>query len=74
MERQMQTAGPIARLCGHIAEEQLSRGRHFIQEQPRPSSLYEMEPWPRVLRHECVMSITYDRCVRGLRIGAGPNK
>eukprot|EP00969_Alexandrium_andersonii_P233387 10303744-Alexandrium_andersonii.AAC.1 len=60
MERQMRNAGPIARLCGQIAQEQLARGRRFIQEQPRPSMLYEMEPWPQVLRHECVMSIAHD--------------
>eukprot|EP00969_Alexandrium_andersonii_P090781 4007304-Alexandrium_andersonii.AAC.1 len=60
MGRQMRNAGPIARLCGQIGQEQLARGRHFAQEQPHPSTLYEMEPWPRVLRHECVVSIVYD--------------
>eukprot|EP00969_Alexandrium_andersonii_P192285 8493147-Alexandrium_andersonii.AAC.1 len=33
-----------------------------------------MDPWPRVLKHECVMSITYDRCMCGLRVATGPNK
>eukprot|EP00969_Alexandrium_andersonii_P078199 3448412-Alexandrium_andersonii.AAC.1 len=37
-DRQMRNAGPIARLRGQIAEEQLARGRRFVQEQPRPST------------------------------------
>eukprot|EP00969_Alexandrium_andersonii_P268040 11844256-Alexandrium_andersonii.AAC.1 len=41
---------------------QLEHGRRFIQEQPHQSSLYEVMPWPSVLRDECVMSIVCDRC------------
>eukprot|EP00969_Alexandrium_andersonii_P061500 2710979-Alexandrium_andersonii.AAC.1 len=41
MQEQLDVAGPIARLCGQVAEEQLARGRRFIQEQPHPSSLYD---------------------------------
>eukprot|EP00969_Alexandrium_andersonii_P347808 15378883-Alexandrium_andersonii.AAC.1 len=33
-----------------------------------------MEPWPRVLRRECVVSITCDRCTCGLRVGSGPRR
>eukprot|EP00969_Alexandrium_andersonii_P070442 3108707-Alexandrium_andersonii.AAC.1 len=51
MERQMRNAGPIARLSGQIAQEQLARSRHCVQEQPRPSALYETEPWPQALKH-----------------------
>eukprot|EP00969_Alexandrium_andersonii_P323812 14307640-Alexandrium_andersonii.AAC.1 len=74
VEQRMRNAGPIARLCGQIAQEQLARGRHFVQEQPRPSTLYEMEPWPRALKHECVVSITYDRCACGPRSSSGPRR
>eukprot|EP00969_Alexandrium_andersonii_P159147 7030811-Alexandrium_andersonii.AAC.1 len=74
MERQLRNAGPIAGLCGQIAQEQLARGRRFVQGQPRPSMLCEMEPWPRVLKHECVKSITYDRCMCGLRVSSGPRR
>eukprot|EP00969_Alexandrium_andersonii_P090008 3974176-Alexandrium_andersonii.AAC.1 len=64
MERQLRAAGPTARLCGQIAQEQLARGRCFVQQQPRPGTFYEMEPWSQVLKHERVVSITYDRCTR----------
>eukprot|EP00969_Alexandrium_andersonii_P012785 557398-Alexandrium_andersonii.AAC.1 len=74
MQEQLRTAGPIARLCGQVAELQLQQGRHFIQEQPHPSSLYEVTPWPSVLHDECVMSIVYDRCMRGLRATSGPDR
>eukprot|EP00969_Alexandrium_andersonii_P276645 12228028-Alexandrium_andersonii.AAC.1 len=49
MERQMRSAGPFACLCGQIAQEQLAHGRCFVLEQPRPSKLYEMVPWPQAL-------------------------
>eukprot|EP00969_Alexandrium_andersonii_P116738 5160870-Alexandrium_andersonii.AAC.1 len=74
MQEQLRTAGPIARLCGEVAALQLGHGRHFIQEQPHPSSLYEVTPWPAVLRGECVMSIVDDRCMRGLRATSGPDR
>eukprot|EP00969_Alexandrium_andersonii_P018973 828780-Alexandrium_andersonii.AAC.1 len=64
MQEQLNAAGPVARLRGQVAEEQLARGRRVIQEQPHPSSLYDVAPWPRVLQHERVMRIVYDRCVR----------
>eukprot|EP00969_Alexandrium_andersonii_P154410 6825589-Alexandrium_andersonii.AAC.1 len=37
-ERQLRNAGPVARLRGQIAQEQLARGRDFAQEQPHPST------------------------------------
>eukprot|EP00969_Alexandrium_andersonii_P045267 1987848-Alexandrium_andersonii.AAC.1 len=74
MQEQLRTAGPIARLCGEVVGLQLEHGRHFIQEQPHPSSLYEITPWPSVLRDEHVMSIVYDRCMCGLRVTSGPDR
>eukprot|EP00969_Alexandrium_andersonii_P011337 493037-Alexandrium_andersonii.AAC.1 len=62
VQEQLRTAGPIARLCGEVAALQLEQGRRFIQEQPHPSSLCEVTPWPSVLRGECVTSTVYDRC------------
>eukprot|EP00969_Alexandrium_andersonii_P112408 4966459-Alexandrium_andersonii.AAC.1 len=41
MQEQLRAAGPIARLCGEVAGLQLEYGRHFVQEQPHPSSLCE---------------------------------
>eukprot|EP00969_Alexandrium_andersonii_P288237 12742960-Alexandrium_andersonii.AAC.1 len=62
MQEQLRAAGPIARLCGEVAGLQLERGRHLMQEQPHPSSLYEVTPWPSVLRDARAMSIVYGRC------------
>ena len=47
MERLYKIAKPIAQFCGFIAELQLRKGLHFIQEQPSPSGLYDEKPWPR---------------------------
>eukprot|EP00969_Alexandrium_andersonii_P001780 78458-Alexandrium_andersonii.AAC.1 len=56
-QEHLRTAGPIARLCGEVAGLQLEHGRHFIQEQPHPSSLHEVTPGPAILRDERAMSI-----------------
>ncbi len=61
-------------LCGNVAHDQLKKGLHFIQEQPHPSNLYHVHPWPLVLRIEGICQITYDRCACGLKVGFGPHK
>eukprot|EP00969_Alexandrium_andersonii_P295837 13076613-Alexandrium_andersonii.AAC.1 len=33
-----------------------------------------MEPWPQVLKLECVMFIARGRCACGLRAGSGPHR
>eukprot|EP00969_Alexandrium_andersonii_P073983 3263317-Alexandrium_andersonii.AAC.1 len=60
-QERLDAAGPIARLRGQAAEEQLARGRRFIQERPRPNSLYDVAPWPHALEQECVVSIVRGR-------------
>ena len=63
---------PIAEFCGQVALLQLKRGRHFIQEQPHPSKLYEVAPWPIVLGD--AFQVIYHRCMCGLKIKSGPHK
>ena len=67
MQERLRTARPIARLCGHVAGCQLAKGRHFIQEQPHPSSLYHEPHWLTVLKDDRVIQIPYDRCMCGFR-------
>ena len=43
-------ASKLAAFCGQIALNQLEEGRHFLCEQPFPSRLYEVAPWPQVRR------------------------
>eukprot|EP00969_Alexandrium_andersonii_P060976 2686939-Alexandrium_andersonii.AAC.1 len=46
----------------------------FVQEQPHPSSLYKVTPWPSVMRDECVVGIVHDRCMCGLRATSGQGR
>ena len=50
---------------------QLKKGLHFIQEQPHPSQLYKVNPWPKVLAIKGVVQQLYDRCTCGLRVTTG---
>jgi hypothetical protein len=53
---------------------QLREGRHFVNEQPDPSNLYQEEPWPKVLAHPSVVSLRWHRCQTGLKVGRLPAK
>ena len=48
MAKKRKEAGPVAAFCGRVALLQLSRCLHYIVEQPHPSSLFEVIPWPTV--------------------------
>ena len=58
----------FAILCGRVALTQPRNIRHFIQEQPHPTKLYEEHHWPEVLSTKGVVQQIYDRCTCGLLI------
>ena len=60
---------PLAKLCARVAEHRLSRGKHFILEQPRTSLVFQMKEW---LALEHVLHTAHcDQCRFGLRDAAG---
>ena len=60
---------PLAKLCARVAEHRLSRGKHFILEQPRTSLVFQMKEW---LALEHVLYTAHcDQCRFGLRDAAG---
>ena len=65
---------PIAEFCGEVALIQLSKHLSFGQEQPYPSRLYDVKPWPTILQHPRVGQIIYDRCRCGLKVLEGRYK
>ena len=67
-------AAPHGRFCGEVALLQLKEGRHFINEQPDPSDLYDEQPWPEVLQHPRTVTIRWDRCMTGLTSEGLPAK
>ncbi len=65
---------PLAQFCGLVALLQLGKDLHFIQEQPYPSRLYDVMPWPKVMRYQEVVQVVYDRCAAGLKVLNGKFK
>ena len=60
---------PLAKLCARVAEHRLSRGKHFILEQPRTSLMFQIKEW---LALEHVLYTAHcDQCRFGLRNSAG---
>ena len=74
MRRACEEQAPLAHFCGRVALKQCQRGRHFIQEQPYPSDLYNEVPWPQVLSIPGVVQTVYDRCTKGLCVISGQYK
>ena len=58
-------AAPFGRFCGHVALQQDSNGRHFINQQPFPSWLYHEEPWQQLLTLPTVSSEIVHQCMTG---------
>ena len=56
---------PHAIFCGEVAQLQLMVNRDFLNEQPHPSWMYELQPWPSVLQDERVDSRIVDQCMVG---------
>ena len=62
---------PLAILCGKVALIQMGKNLYFIQEQPHPSRLYNVDPWPKIMAMSQVIQIIYDRCAAGLKVLSG---
>lgn len=71
-ERSYEYASKLASFCGQIAWTQLSEGRHFLCEQPFPSRLYEVAPWPQVRQHPNCLRVVFDQCTVGQHIHGVP--
>ena len=70
--RSYNEAAPLARFCGTVALQQLRTGRHFINEQPRDSTLYSESPWwDEVVRWPQIVWQDFDQCMTGLRANNG---
>ena len=67
-------AVPLAQFCGEVAMCQLEAGRHFIAEQPFPSNLYLIEPWPAIRRHPKCLRVVFDQCQVGQSVEGMPVK
>ena len=74
MAKKEREARPVAAFCGRVALLQISRNLHYIVEQPYPSSLFEVQPWPKVLKDPRTSREIYHRCMHGLRVMRGPYK
>ena len=67
---------PLARLAGETALHQLDQQEpscDFLNENPDPSEIYEVDPWPRVCRHPRVTSRVIDQCATGQKATTGPH-
>ena len=62
------TAAPLASLCGRLALRQSRLGLFYVNEQPFPSKMYNLEPWPRVRARPDCHRIVLHQCQLGLRI------
>ena len=60
---------PLANLCVAVAKHQLDNNRHFVLEQPRQSTLFQIESWKKLMPriHEAVC----DQCCFGLVSSSG---
>ena len=61
-QRSYNEAAPLAEFCGKVALLQISRGRHFLCEQPQTSALFQEEPWPKVMQHHSTRRIVFHQC------------
>ena len=59
---------PHLQFCGAIALIQLDHNRDFFAEQPYPSYLWDIDPWPRVMKHPRVQRCILDQCMVGQAI------
>ena len=68
------TAGPLASFCGKLAMRQSKLGLFYVNEQPFPSSMYEVEPWPQVRNLPDCHRIVLHQCCLGLKVNGLPCK
>ena len=60
--RSYDEAAPLAEFCGRVALLQITKGRHFLCEQPQSSALFQEEPWPKVMQHHGTRRIVFHQC------------
>ena len=60
---------PLANLCAAVAKHQLDNNRHFVLEQPRQSTLFQIDSWKKLIPriHDAVC----DQCCFGLVSSSG---
>ena len=56
----------LATLTAAICEFQLSKGRHFLVENPLPSELWSLPQWAKLRNNPLVCEVTLDQCMVGL--------
>ena len=59
---------PLARLCAQVAKFQLSRGRHFLLEQPHGSLLFRLPEYQELAQSFDLIRVVFDQCMTGLRM------
>ena len=52
---------PLATFAGEVAEEQLADNLGFVNDQTTGSSLYQVKPWPDVIKEPRVKSTNFDQ-------------
>ena len=57
-----QSASALAAFCGKVALVQMSEVRYFVNEEPYPSQLYRIAPWPRVRANPSCMAVVFHQC------------
>ena len=62
---------PLAQFCGQVALGQLEDSYDVANEQLVGSSLYQENPWPKVLEHPRRRSVSFDQCQLGQRTTTG---
>ena len=55
---------PLANLCAAVAQHQLDNNRHFVLEQPRQSSLFQVNSWKKLMPK--LFEAVCDQCRFGL--------
>lgn len=61
--RSCEVAVPLAEFCGVIAQIQMQANRHFLMEQPFPSQLYKVQPWPSIREDPRCLRVVFDQCM-----------
>ena len=65
VERARHDGVPLARLCAEVAASQLARGKHFLVEQPRNSTMFDLPEWVKLAAK---YQLAYcDQCRFGLK-------
>ena len=62
------TSQDVVAFCGQVALIQCTKGNHFLYEQPFPSQLLEVQPWPKVTAREDCYQVVLHQCCLGLRV------